>query len=389
MSDFQGCGQQAEAKEVQKNEQLSYRDRAASFALSSQTLLDDSTVRVDNDLPPLFEFEEDMTNTPQRLTSIENRLNGIDIRLLKIEEHLGIKPKIKLRDRFSRFWQEKIVPHPWISLAITLILTVVSIIGGGQYKYSLDHKNDALNTAVDERIETILKAPKGVLETLATINQTTTETSATIKALQPYIQMLVTHQFDAASKLPTHALADQLPSVKALLTVATDQKIEVQPQIAYDLSKNLLKVNADSESYWPVAAQLISYRSSLQMSASHIKIVTDLPPCKSPPDMDDSPDASVQFIGPDGKAQSDKMHVTRFSYHDCSVQLDGRKISGWDCTHCLIRYSGGPLSMRDVHFQDCLFIFDFPQKQPPTPDGRRFGQTLLASDLKDVRISTG
>jgi hypothetical protein len=43
--------------------------------------------------------------------------------------------------------------------------------------------------------------------------------------------------------------------------------------------------------------------------------------------------------------------------------------------------------MRDVHFKDCLFVFDFPSKHLPDPEGRRFSETLLASDLKDVSVS--
>ena len=42
--------------------------------------------------------------------------------------------------------------------------------------------------------------------------------------------------------------------------------------------------------------------------------------------------------------------------------------------------------MRDVRFKDCLFIFDFPAKKTPAPDGKRLSETLLASGLSDVTI---
>jgi len=102
--------------------------------------------------------------------------------------------------------------------------------------------------------------------------------------------------------------------------------------------------------------------------------------------MDSSPNAAAQTVGPDGKVTGPKVPITRIGEQDCYLELDGKKASGFDCTRCLVKYSGGPLSMRDVRFMDCLFVFDFPSQKPPPPDGQLLSRTLLTSEPKYVTV---
>jgi hypothetical protein len=82
------------------------------------------------------------------------------------------------------------------------------------------------------------------------------------------------------------------------------------------------------------------------------------------------------------------MPISSVSNQGRFVQLDGKKISHWHCKGCLVKYSGGPLSLRDVNFEDCLFVFDVPPQQLPAPGGQRLGETLLASKLDKVEIKS-
>jgi hypothetical protein len=283
---------------------------------------------------------------------------------------------------------ELAINHKGTSIILAIVLCIVSIVGGGYFKYWLDHKDEAWNSRLDGRIDTILSSKGGIKESLANVQQTVSSTDNTLKTLAPFIQDVIRHQFENASKLPTATLRERLPGVRNLLAVAKNQDVKIEPGIAASLSKKLLQIQPDASDFWQVAGALISYRSSLLVGSSRNWAVINFPPCPNTGtvDLDSTPNASAQALGPDGKPTGQAGRIQRIGYQDCYVELDGRKISRWDCKRCLIRYSGGPLSMRDVRFQDCLFVFDFGLGQPPSPDGQRLSETLLASGLKDVTI---
>ena len=345
-----------------------------------QLLLDETDVDVDNGLPPPFLEEEDMA-LPHKPTPTER-----------------IKPHISLRDRLTRFWQTRVTPHPWISVLITASFTLASIFGGGQYKYHLDHKNDGFNKAVDDRIGEVLKAPNGVLEILGQIRDKTNATATTLDTLKPYIQSLVTHQVDSASKLPTHALAEQLPAVNTLLTVAMDQKIRIQSEITSDLRKNLLKVDSSSTDYWPVAAQLVNYRSEAAVGWNRINV----PDCSKDNITFSGATHLEQFS--DGRAVMTRGLAT---FHHCALILDSSEaqnlmsqgLSVGDVTFddCIILYNGGPINIKPIrylhgippsttlNFVKCVFLFKLAS--PPPPVGQRLTTELLASNTDTFRFN--
>ena len=189
--------------------------------------------------------------------------------------------------------------------------------------------------------------------------------------------------------LPANDFKANLPDLSADIAMVRKQKLSVRPQVINSLQQKLIATDPSSTGFWPAAAQLISYRSSLAMPASEVQTILNYPPCRGPADMEGADrNAAAQVMGPDGKPTGPKTHITRIGEQDCAVQLDGKTISGWDCKRCLVKYSGGPLSMRDTRFEDCLFVFEFHPDQPPPPDGRHLSDTLLAaSELKNVTVS--
>lgn len=195
---------------------------------------------------------------------------------------------------------------------------------------------------------------------------------------------LATMKLHAAASLPINDFQQTIPELKSAIVTARKNKLTVPVKVMEDLQGKLLATDRSLSEYWPTAAEFISYRSSLLVGAIQ-SLSKTLRPCR-PVDMDHNPNASAQLMGPDGKPTGPKSRITRYGEEDCYVELDGQTISGWDCTQCLIKYSGGPLSMRDVHFVNCLFVFDFRSGQPSGPDGPRVSTALLASGLRDVTI---
>jgi hypothetical protein len=72
--------------------------------------------------------------------------------------------------------------------------------------------------------------------------------------------------------------------------------------------------------------------------------------------------------------------------HDCALDLDKHStIKGMTCTDCLIKYSGGPLSLEDDHFIRPVFVLSL--QAPPGPGGEKLSHTLLTEDLENVQIT--
>ncbi len=190
---------------------------------------------------------------------------------------------------------------------------------------------------------------------------------------------LIPVSIQAQVGLPDSDFAAALPSLGSTLQSAKKAGVKVPPQVVNDLSKKLGAADSNVSGYWPTAAVLISYRSSLLVGSTQ-NWNKQFPPCMEP-----MLDPTLQVVGPDDKPTGPKIVVSHMTAQDCSIELDGRTIVEWDCTRCLVRYSGGPLTMRAVHFIDCLFVFDFPSG-PPSGDGPTLTRNLLASNLKDVTV---
>jgi hypothetical protein len=149
----------------------------------------------------------------------------------------------------------------------------------------------------------------------------------------------------------------------------------------------VIKRDSTTPEAWQAAGELISYRSELPAQAAQIAEFSSHQPCTGQTDMD----AINRLAFPKG-ITAGGLPVERMGDtvglldHDCTIQLDGKSFSHWKCLRCLVKYSGGPISMHRSTFEDCIFVFNFNAAQPPAPDGRRMGLELLASDLKKVEI---
>jgi hypothetical protein len=178
--------------------------------------------------------------------------------------------------------------------------------------------------------------------------------------------------------LPASDFQAALPNLDAAIRTAKQEGVKVSPKVMSDLSAKLADSDSNAPSYWPAAATLISYRSSLLVGSLQ-NWNREFPRCIEPYE-----NPTIQVVRPDGTL-GPKSEIGRMAAQNCYIDLDGRTISHWDCSRCLVKYAGGSLSMKDVKFTDCLFVFDL-KGQPAGPDGASVSRTLLASELKDVTI---
>jgi len=281
-------------------------------------------------------------------------------------------------------------------------LAVVGALGAlaGIGNWVLNHERrteETWNRAVDLRVAEVLKS-QGVNDALSKLQQTSTETNTVLKTLEPFIQDIVRHEFESASRMPPREIGLKLSAVRDLLAVARNQQIKVDPAITTALSKHLLDVPPNATYFWQVAGELISYRSinsapSISALSSNTRLgnCTDLEP--------NITTQTISFIDEKGHPFAMKHNIG--VYNNCQIELDSptdgdrlnsflaRDIPTIVFTHCVVIYRGGPLKLilnwehhvidsvqvgkgaatlsvsgNSLTFNDCLFDFSVPQSSP-------------------------
>jgi len=233
----------------------------------------------------------------------KEQIDDICARLDKIEQELGMRPKPPSWWRARYEW---VIAHKGTSLILAVVLCIVGIFGGGYFKYWLDHRSDPLN----DRIEKVLSAPGGIKGTLSSVQLTVTATDATLKALSPFIQDVIRHQFESVSKLSAAELQGRLPAIRNLLAIAKNQDVKIKPEIPAGLGVKLLQVQPSAPDFWPLAGDLISYRSFNTVAWTHS---ASLPNCVDLPPVITTQAVSFMLGGPTAEIASQAWGIPRVS----------------------------------------------------------------------------
>jgi len=173
----------------------------------------------------------------------------------------------------------------------------------------------------------------------------------------------------ARMSLTSHAalpLADfktVVPDLASSIATLQIQKTKIPLNVVDSLSKKLTDTEPTTQGYWPAVAELISYRSSLLQNRQD---TINLPLCP---------------------ANNPHLAFKGFVFYDCILDIDGRQIQDDRCIRCIVRYSGGPVSIQNLQLVDSLLIFKANGNSAPEGNGQKLEQILLASDLRDVTIT--
>ncbi len=335
----------------------------------------------------------------EKFQAINQRLTAFDNRLMRIEAALNVRvpPASWLVARWNWALNHK---------GLTVVLCLVSVFGGGGFKYYLDHKDDGFNNAVDRE----LNKPGGISARLASLEQSTDELRTTLRTLELFLPDVIKRQFESASKLPIGTLQQRLPEVAHLVAAAETQKTKVDLKVLASLTNNLVRVSDKSEGYWPVAGDLINYRS---FSIANSWSKENLPNC-----IDMKPETSTMVIPFLLNGKSQKVETTLASFRNCRVTLDsardGERLSAMllhentsviGFFQCLVVYHGGPIafpiawkdhnvssssgvslsvSANTLQFSDCLF--DFSISPSSSIEAKQLTKLLLAQNTPTLKI---
>lgn len=191
-----------------------------------------------------------------------------------------------------------------------------------------------------------------------------------ITAFLVQINSTVSHAETTRTTLMNRVAAAELGTLKAALETA-QQTGQVIPDTQLVDYKHALQQSPTSVSgYWTTVASIINYQSFLDQ---------------------------VQGRAPDPTAVSNHCFIVApnsynniyqdVPFSNCVVDLDTNSFSNVVFQNSVVRYRGGPVSLKNVRFVNCRFVLDIPTAAPVNRERDQLLMTLFnAPDTKIITI---
>ncbi len=259
-------------------------------------------------------------------------------RIAKLEGRADATPKADNWLKRNAYWIT-----PSISIASMTVAIIALVFGSG---FIIRH----ISLTIDERVESKLSGPK---------NQ--------IQQLQLDLKGIST-KIDTFFELRLRKLAGVRPSdawlaeVQQAVHEADVLNVSVSPAVIDSLRLKLQAINSSSPIYWPTVFQY------LHLAGNSIT------------PLDTSKMSTLDL----GKGMVDPRNMT--TVDNLKVIIRGGKFEGITFKQCLIEFEAQEtVPLRNVRFVDC--VFRFPVVTNPNRYLREAARSLLASDLKELRIA--
>ncbi|HKW64542.1 MAG TPA: hypothetical protein VJN89_18465 [Candidatus Acidoferrum sp.] len=185
---------------------------------------------------------------------------------------------------------------------------------------------------------------------------------------------LTTQGLVSQANLPLADFKATLPELGASVASARKQNLRIPQKVVDDLARKMTAIDINVPHFWPVAAELISYRSQTLVTpiAGTLPNCTDVSPVVS---------GSIVISSPTGPPK-----VNPGIYENCRVTLDSQENSKGIAViqmhqpslifkHCLVVYKGGPVDWI-IGWQ----ISDVPADKSQPPSERKIAYTLVFED---------
>jgi hypothetical protein len=285
------------------------------------------------------------------------------------------------------WWQRHGTTASWIALffsALTVLGLFVNIyltVSANSAKKTDEHTNgliDAklgltikdLNQSIDKKLE----PGSNKLEHLSEDINRLSDRVARLEGPNGRISKLETRTNQQISLARIMDPDRSLRMIKAELQVARASGKLLPVSDVEDYRNAVQAFSVSSREYWATVAAIINYQSWLNQvrgGAPDPAVVSG--PCGG--EVTNTPGIFSEY---------NVFQNSRFE--KCIIDLDRQGFKNVTFTDSVIRYHGGQVLLNNVTFVNCTFLLDLPAPQSPVhPEVLR---TLLASDLKQVTLST-
>lgn len=304
-------------------------------------------------------------------------------------------------------WKKKWKIVKWVAGASSAIL-----VGSLSLGYKIwPHIESASSSWVDGRIAGQLKQPG---EKLDKLDKDVSAIKVQLDTLNPLINGLLLQRLSNSAALPQRQFEQRLPDIKKLIALAQERGVKADPSLLGRVSQKLLNINPRAPDFWPVSAELVSYRSSNGATSNILQLASaKLPDCT---------DSLPQPMKVAEVLNEHQIRLSRGLYENCRITLDSAqdndRLNSYllnavpliTFKHCLVLYNGGavhlilawkntvetfrieghpPVSVSNfsgnaLEFEECLFSFRITSVPPPT--GQQLTETLLAQNSTTLKL---
>jgi hypothetical protein len=305
----------------------------------------------------LFEFTTgdslDVASNREKMDEIVGRLDLADKRLEAVEIELGIRPKTKGRQAELR---EYIKAHKGTIIPlVALILIIPGWFVSGWFKYYLDHKDDAFNSAIDSRI-----AAK-----VLPLNTKLQEFDVKLARIEVKLDDLLIQRF---ATQPTNS--QSAIQAAQVLKNARSSGEKLDAELIVDAGKQFINAKEVLHA-WDAALAFIDYKSFLNSFAPTVTTLQGQPRTVTTHYGiqyvgEHSPKVSTIGIAPIEQAARFNLIGRNFNANQVEGNefiiveggepiLDNMELKNVVFTSGQIVYRGGPLVMDNVVFVNCTF----------------------------------
>jgi hypothetical protein len=296
-----------------------------------------------------------------RLPTQKERLEKVEGALVTIQQALGLRPKTTWRGWLR---ERKGVIAVAATFLIAIGAVIVAYLAWWQPQWR-HHADSDLEQQVNNQIDTALKQHHfdSLAGDVSTMKGQLTEVSG-------YIKILVESQIKRIGALTPGDFKNSLPEVKSVMGIAKVVQVSA-PREVQKVRLALAHYHVDTPEYWEASSAMINYLSP--------PVPQGLPECANVDKL------SIQAQRPDGSPG--KIFSTDSIFDNgCFLDLDKHdRIVGFACDRCAVRYSGGPLTLSNVQFKNCIYLFSVKDTTPPI--GKLLAREILAKEANDIYIS--
>jgi hypothetical protein len=270
-----------------------------------------------------------------------------DLRLAPLEDEMAIKlnndDKAWIAEQIKdshkpRGWKkagERIRAFGAPSAIVSIFIAMLGITLGAAYQsFSHVREETEFRTKTGDRLDAINKQ-------LSRFNE--------------YVGTVVKKDLRDSADLPQSQFDHELPIVAIRLHSVIQQEV-VPDSSTLQMIGEKLNEAPETEAYWPAFGSLASARSFAGKSQDYIQKALSFPDCPMP--------VGPGFVG------------ANFAFGDCALILDKWSLTNTHVHDLVVKYRGGHLFLKNVRFDNCLFILEIPA-QPPLP-AKTFVRKLLA-----------
>ena len=277
---------------------------------------------------------------PSKGPTTSQRLDALERRFTEFQHKLGFLPR-----KTAGVWHRK----NWkfaLSSAIGILTLVITYFAWWQ-----PHHEDDLVNNIDRQITRSLKEPLGKLEQMRI-------DLAGIKATLDVFTDLEKERITKLSILPKSQFDRLLPAVHDAIIGANALRIAPPKDVVASLKSNLAAASVSADEYWPTVSAFVSYQSRLAHPQLDPNVLSALPQCGQP-----STDAIFQ--------------ADVFDYgYKCILTLDGKHIFDSIFQHAILKYDGGPTTVRNMKCVDCYLLVKLTND--PSGPAKTIAKTLFA-----------